>query len=209
MRNKKMKKITLALMAIAGLAGATTAFASDNGWYVFGAVGQSTNNDKSPLDNALTSAGASGFSSSMSTPTLYNLDVGYQFIKYFAVEGGYIGTNNPTYSASGGNLPGPVNVSDSVHGWDVKAVGILPLGYQFSLLGKVGAADMSSSATVTGPGGSASVSGSKTDVTYGLGAEYDFTNAVLVRLDWDNYNIGDSNSSNRVNIWTVGVGYKF
>ncbi|MGA7750159.1 MAG: porin family protein [Gallionella sp.] len=205
-----MKSITLAIMAIAGLAGATTAFAGENGWYVFGAAGQTTgNNDQSTLDNALTSVGAAGFSSSLSKPTVYNLDVGYQVNKNFAIEGGYIGSTNETYTASGGNLVGPVSATANIKGWTLAAVGILPLPNQFSLLGKLGVAGIKDSATVSGPGGSASVDGTKTDATYGLGAEYDFTNAVLVRLDWDSYNVGDSSSSSRGGVWTVGIGYKF
>lgn len=39
-----MKKIALAVLSIAGLAGATTTFAADEGWYVLGGVGQTTGN---------------------------------------------------------------------------------------------------------------------------------------------------------------------
>ena len=71
---------------VAGLAGATAAFAGENGWYVFGAAGQITgNNDQPTLDNALRAVGATGFSSSLSNPTVYNLDVGYQVNKNFAM----------------------------------------------------------------------------------------------------------------------------
>lgn len=205
-----MKKIILAVMAIVGLAGATTAFASDDGWYVFGAVGKPTsNNDKSTLDNALTSVGATGFSSSLSTFTVYNLDVGYQVNKNFAVEGGYLGSTNETYSAAGGNLPGPVNVSGNIKGWTLAAVGILPLADQFSLLGKLGVAGIKESATATVLGSSASVNGTKNDLTYGIGVKYDFTSAASMRLSLDNYNVGDSSYSSRGSVWTVGVGYKF
>ncbi len=205
-----LKKITLAVMAIVGLVGATTAFADDEGWYVFGAAGQTTgDNDQSTLDNALSSVKATGFSSSLSTPTVYNLDVGYKFIDYLAIEGGYIGSTDETYSASGGNISSPVNASAHIRGWTLDAVGIWSLDTQSSLLGKLGVAGIQDKATVTGPGGSASLSGTKTDLTYGLGAERDFANDVLVRLDWDSYMVGDSASSSRGGVWTLGVGYKF
>jgi len=61
------EKIYLALIASAGLLTITTtpAFASDEGWYVYGAVGQLTgNNDKATMDNALIAAGGTGFASS-------------------------------------------------------------------------------------------------------------------------------------------------
>lgn len=205
-----MKKTILTVFAMAGMACASTAFAGDQGWYLYGAVGQTfNNNDKANLDNLLTSAGASGFSSSLSKPTVYNLDIGYQLSNHLAFEGGYFGSNNETYTASGGNLGGAISASADVSGFDAKAVGILPLASQFSLLGKVGIADIKESATVTGPGGSASFSGSKTDITYGLGAKYDFTGAISARVDWDRYSVGDSSNYSHADVWTIGLVYKF
>lgn len=206
-----MKKAMAGLcvaVTMAGIPGA--AFAGDNGWYVLGAVGQTTsNNGKTTLDSALTAGGATGFLSSYSEPTFYKLQAGYQINNNFAVEGGYIGSNNATYTASGGNLAGPVTASGSLTGWNLTAVGILPLANQFSLLGKLGVADISSSATATGPGGTFSAGGSKTDLTYGIGAQYDFTNAIFARLDFDSYKAGSSTSSTRNTVWALGVGYKF
>ncbi|MDE2118425.1 MAG: porin family protein, partial [Betaproteobacteria bacterium] len=209
-KGMKMKKIALAVLAIAGLAGASTAFASDDGWYVLVGAGQPTgNSDQSLLDNALIAGGARGFSSSLSKPTVYKLQAGYQINKNFAVEGGYLGSNNETYTATGGNLAGPVTASGNVTGWNLTAVGILPIANQFSLLGKLGVATIRDSATATGPGGTFSASGTKTDATYGLGAKYDFTNAVFVRLDVDSINVGSSASSSRSTVWTIDLGYKF
>jgi hypothetical protein len=196
-------------MAVASLACASTSFAGDDGWYVMGAIGETTSNHgKSIRDNTLASIGRTGFSSSFNKPAVYNLDVGYQVNKNFAVEGGYIGSNSATYSASGGNLARPVNASTKISGWTVAAVGILPLTDQFSLLGKWGLAGIKESATVTGLGVPTSTNGTITDVTYGIGAKYDFTHAVFGRLDIDSYKIGNAASSNRGFVWMVGVGYR-
>lgn len=205
-----MKKIILALMALIGLAGATTAFADDDGWYVLGAVGRPTGSDyQSRVDNALIAAGGTGFSSSFSKATVYKLQLGYQINKNFAVEGGYLGSSNQTYSATGGNLGGTLTVSGNVSGYNLIAVGILPLANQFSLLGKLGVAGLQESVTATGGGFTVSVNGSKTDLTYGLGAKYDFTKEISMRLDLDSYNVGNSTSASRSNVWMVGAGYKF
>lgn len=210
-----MKKITLAVMTIAGLVGVSTAFAADNvvgdsGWYALGAVGQATgNNAKSTLDNALTSAGNTGYSSSMNKPTAYKLQAGYQINKNLAVEGGYIATTHTTYIATGGNLAGPVAASGHVTGWNLTAVGILPLANQFSLLGKLGVAHIRDSASLVGTGVLIPAAGYKNDFMYGVGAKYDFTNAVFGRFDWDSYKVGSSASSSRSNVWTIGAGYKF
>lgn len=204
-----MKKITLAVMAIAGLAGAPTAFADDSGWYVLGGVGPTTGgSDQSSLDHKLKASGASGFSSSLNTATLYKLQAGYQINSFFAVEGGYIASNHQIYSASGGNIT-PVTATGRISGWNLTAVGILPLAYQFSLLGRLGAAGVGDKDTLTGFGRPVSASGSKTDVTYGFGVKYDFTKAVFVRSDVDSYNIGSTLSATRSTVWMLSLGYKF
>src|SRR3989338_5769419 len=206
-----MKKITLALMAIASLTGATTAFASDNGWYLFCAVGQTTGGAiKELVDHQLTYAGKNGFSSSLSTPTVYNLYVGYQINRNLALEGGYIGSTSVTYTASGGNLAGPVTASAMISGGTFAAVGMLPLARQFSLLGKVGVAYILTTAGITGLAGTSYLSGIRNDITCGVGAKYDYSDAFSMRFNLDNYNIGSSYfSPGRSNVWTVGVGYKY
>lgn len=206
-----MKKVLAGLYVAATMAMVSGAVqAADSGFYLLGAAGQTTSDsNKTDLDSALTSAGGVGFSSSYSKPTVYKLQVGYQINENFAAEGGYVGSNNATYTATGGNLAGTVSASSSVSGWNLTAVGILPIAHQFSLLGKLGVADARSGASVTGPGGTVSASGSKTDLTYGLGAQYNFTNAVFGRFELDSYKTGSSTSSSRDTVWTLGVGYKF
>jgi opacity protein-like surface antigen len=207
-----MKKILLSLM-LASLAGvAVAAESSDRGLYVLAGAGQATNNnDQSDLDSALRSAGGVGFASSLSNPTAYKIQIGYQIWKYLAVEGGYLGSNNETYTASGGNLAGPVSASASINGENFVLVPILPVVDQFSILGKVGVADLRVSGTLAGPRGAVSVSGSKTDLTYGIGAKYDFTanRGVFMRVDYDRYNIGNSNASSTIYVWMIDLGYKF
>jgi OOP family OmpA-OmpF porin len=58
---------------------------------------------------------------------LYKLQTGYQLDRNWALEGGYLDSNNANYSASGGNLPGTVTSSASVSGWNLTGIGILPL----------------------------------------------------------------------------------
>ena len=204
-----MKKVLVGVaIAMSLVSGA--ALASDEGFYVLGGVGQLTgNNDKAILDSALVSVGGGAFSSSLSKPAVYKLQAGYQINKNLAVEGGYIGSSNETYVATGGLLAGPVVASGKINGWNLTAVGILPVASQFSLLGKLGVAGIKTSVNVTGPGGTAAVGGRKTDLTYGIGAQYDFTDAFFARLDLDSYKTGSSTSSSRSTVWMIDVGYKF
>ena len=205
-----MKKLTLAVVTVAGLALAPTAFAMDDGWYMLAGVGRTTSNsDKSTLDSAVAAAGGVGFSSSLNEPTVYKLQAGYKINKNFAVEGGYLGSNNEAYTAQGGNLATPLNASAHVTGWNVTAVGILPLSEQFSLLGKLGIANIRGSATVSGGGITVSADGTKTSATYGIGAQYDFTKQFFGRFDVDSYNVGSSTASDRSTVWMVNVGFHF
>jgi OOP family OmpA-OmpF porin len=209
----KMKRITLLLLSTTFLAVSGNIFAADvpsNSYYVLGGLGQTTgSSDQSNLDSALTSVGGRGFSSTLSKPTVYKLQLGYQANQYFAVEGGFIGSNNENYTASGGNLAGPLSASASVKGWNLVGVGILPVANQFSLLGKLGVASIKESATLTGPGGTFTGSGSKFDVTYGVGAMFDFTKSIFARFDVDSYSVGNSTSSARSTVWMVDVGFRF
>ena len=206
-----MKKTYLAVVAIVGLAAGSCASAAGTGWYVLGGAGDElgTSGDKAALDNALTSEGAHGFSESISNPAIYRLQAGYQINSNWAIEGGYLYSNDESYSASGGSLRSAVDALAIGSGWTLTGVGILPLGNQFSLLGKLGVADIHDKAKITGALGAFSASGSKTAATYGIAAKYDFTDAVSARLDLDSYDVGDSSSSARSSVWTVNLGYKF
>lgn len=197
--------VTGVMMLVSGVA-----CAADEGFYVLGGVGQLTgNNDKATLDSALISVGGVGFSSSLKKPTVYKLQAGYQINRNLAVEGGYIGSSNETYTATGGNLVGAVTATGKISGWNLTAVGILPVAEKFSLLGKLGVAGIKTSVSVTGPGGTVAVGGSRTDLTYGIGAQYYFTDAFFARLDLDSYKTGSSTSATRSTVWMVDVGYKF
>jgi OOP family OmpA-OmpF porin len=189
---------------------ASVAVAADTGFYVMGGLGQQLDSStKSNADAGLTSIGGRGFSSSVSEATVYRVQLGYQVNTNLAIEGGYIGTDDESYSASGGNVNGTIRLKQSVKAWNLTAVGILPLADKFSLLGKLGYANVKASATITNPTSSISADATKDDYTYGIGVKYDITKEVFTRLDVDSYNIGSSTSSSRTNVWMLNIGYKF
>lgn len=199
-----MKKAIISLCVAATMATVSgAALADDSGFYVLGAIGQIRGFSKSTTDASLTAAGATGVvSSANSTDTAFKLQAGYQLNTNFAIEGGYFDGGKYTYNATTTNI-GAVGLTAKVSAWNLVAVGILPLGNQFSALGKLGVADVSASCSTT-PNVVASCP-SKSDVTYGLGVKYAVTNAIFLRGDWDSY----KGNSMRANVWTLGVGYKF
>lgn len=212
-----MNKIKSGMVATAALAVFSGAVMADDniGMYVYGSVGQARVNwDKAEVDAALTTAGVTGITSSTTgNPTVYGVQVGYQFNQNWAVQGGYAASDNVEYRATGTN---PVTIAADARAtmWNISAAGTLPFGSGFSGTGRLGIASANVDMTVTasGPGGwvTAVESSKKTDVTYGLGVKYDFTKKASLRVDFDNYNLGTSNNGiDRYNVWTVGVGYKF
>ena len=203
--NKKNAILAFGLLVATGMA--SVAVAADTGFYVMGGFGQQFNSEtKSDGDAVLTGAGVRGFSSSISKPTAYRLQLGYQVNTNFAIEGGYGDAGDEKYSASGGNLNGTIITGKlGLKVLNVNAVGILPVADKFSLLGKLGYANVKASATLA----SVNVDATKDDFTYGIGAKYDITKEVFTRLDVDSYKVGTSSTSSRVNFWMFNIGYKF
>jgi len=210
-----MKKLVLAASALASFVLAPIASADDHSWYALISLGQAGGSGtQSNLDQATSGAGGTGFSSSVSGPTVYSAHAGYQFNPNLAVEGAYLGSDNQTYTASGGNLIGSSTSSTSIKGWSLAAVGIVPLQSNFSVFGKLGVASMQQSASTEtvyygSTAATSTTTGYKTDVTYGLGLRYDFNDSVFARLDLDSFNVGNSTYANRVTIWALDIGLKF
>ena len=105
---------------------------------------------------------------------------GYQFHRNVAAELGY----GLLFDKSGLELTS----------LEAVAVGIFPLANQFSLIGKLGFAQL-----MADPGSD------ETELTYGIGVQYDFTRAVGVRLQWQTYNT----DPNDVDFLSVGVVWRF
>ncbi|MBV8666227.1 MAG: outer membrane beta-barrel protein [Burkholderiaceae bacterium] len=205
-----MKNIAMVALVTLGLMGAASAFA-DDGVYVLGGVGKAIAGDggRSAIDNLVTAAGGADFSSTMSEPATYKLEVGYQLDDNLALEGGYIGSKTVNYSAAGGNLNSPVLATSRINGWNLVGVATAPLGNGFGLLGKFGFANMQVLGHAKSSGFSDFTSGGAMDITFGIGAKYDFTKQLFVRLDVDRFSVGSSNVSSRSTIATLNFGYKF
>ena len=108
--------------------------------------------------------------------TAYRVFGGYKFHPNIAVEGGYspLGETSATIGSS--------KITAEANAWDIVGVGSWPLGNNFSVLGKLGF--YNAEVKLGGP-----VSGKKTttDLTYGLGGQYDFNRNLGLRLEWNRY----------------------
>ena len=89
-------------------------------------------------------------------------------------------------------------------------VGRLPVGQSFNLLGRVGGSyvrtDVSAAANSNIPSGR----DNRFDLSYGIGAQYNFTPAWSAVLQYDEYNMRYAGGSrDRLNTTTLGVRYHF
>ena len=121
------------------------------------------------------------------------LFVEYDFSKHFGVQAawwilamqnkGDVTVGSTTYS----------DVTRDVSGFAVDGVGLLPLGHGFKLMGKAGAFFWRGE--VSGCGdflcdsfqGTTLNKGTGTNFTWGVGARWDFSDRVGVRVDYDNF----------------------
>jgi len=132
---------------------------------------------------------------------------GYQFNRYFAVEGGYADLGRAS-------IIGPAGAASfDSQSWQASAVGSLPLTEQFAqfaLTGKVGVARTSTD--VVGNIGATPVVATdhNTDPTYGLGLRYDFTKQIGVRGEWERFRAGGGVfGKSDVDMFTVNGIYRF
>lgn len=203
------------VMPLALAIGSTGAWA-DNGLYAVGEVTHSRDTlSTGTNDAALTSAGATALTSSgKGNSNQWRLQLGYKLNPNFAVEAGYIDFGKAKYSASytDGTAQGRVKAG----GFDVAALGILPLTDNISVFGKAGiaAARVKSSLSASAPASEASDSTSANVVgpLVGLGASYKLSDAMDVRAEYDHAsNLGKSGSTGKIssNMLSVGLAYHF
>ena len=119
---------------------------------------------------------------------------GYQFNRYFAVEGGFIDLGRTT-------TPGASLDSKALH---ASAVGSLPLTEQFALTGKAGLARTETEFSTGG-------SDQNTEPTYGLGLRYDFTRQLGIRGEWERYRASNNpfSGKNDIDVFTINAIYRF
>ncbi|MGH9749599.1 MAG: outer membrane beta-barrel protein [Candidatus Polarisedimenticolia bacterium] len=130
--------------------------------------------------------------------TAYKVYGGTRLLKLLGVEGGYFDLGNAD-DASGGTT-----FDTEITGWEVFAVGVLPLPGPLELFGKYGLvrADVN-----TRLSGSINLSGSDTDwdTAYGFGAAWSLK-FLAIRLEWERF---DLSGSDRQELLSAGIEIRF
>ncbi len=181
MKNIKALLVIAGFSAAAGLAGPASAQMGGNimsSAYIGASIGQSDLGDA-----------CGGLSSCDDKDTAWKVFGGYQINRTFGVELGY--TNLGEVSVPGAGA--------EVTAWELLGIAAIPLG-PVSVYGKLGFAR----GEVKGTGALAGVSDTSTDLTYGIGVQYDFTKQIGIRGEWQRYDFDD-----KVDVLSIGVVFRF
>ena len=188
---------------------------NNTGWYAGGNAGRTS----ATVDNGRITRelAASGFATTSiadrERSTGYKLYGGYKFNPNFALEGGYVDLGKFGFTAN--TLPvGSLNGDIRLRGFNLDAVGILPLSDRFSAQARIGLASMQARDTFSGTGavGVSNPNPSKrdTNIKVGVGLEYAITPNLGVRGDFERYRVNDAvGNRGHIDMVSVGLVYYF
>lgn len=172
-------------VALAGMAFSASALAQAY-------VGASAGRSRIDIDCA-------GTTSCDRTDTGAKIFGGYMFMPNFGAEIAYYDLGKATAEEPG--------ISGSLRGKSLGVFGVAaaPFG-PFSVFGKLGAVSTKAEVELTGVG---SDSERKTNVGWGLGAAYEFTNNLGLRAEFERIRVEFADEKDDVDLITLGVHYRF
>lgn len=182
-------------VALLSTVAAAPVFAAESGAYAGITVG------RSKADNPFARTTAT-----KDTDTVGGILVGYQYTKNWGVEVFYTGVGKleVTDPTTGGTLSGK---GDAL---GINVVGTAPISDVFSLYAKLGYASIKTNISTTDP---TIIGERRGSVTGGLGAQYNVSKDVGIRLGWDTYELavkqGTAQAKPKTNVWSMGVMFKF
>ena len=180
--------LTMALVVLAG-----PAVAADNGFYLGASVGQ-TQLEIDELGEDVESADFSGDDMS------YKVFAGFRFITFLGVEGAYRDFGAPEDQVA--ELDGTVTAD--LTGYDVAAVGYLPLGIA-DIFAKAGMIAWDADLTLDAGGSSVSVSDDGEDPFYGVGFQFRIK-SFAIRAEVEYFDVEDVDG---LYMYSLGGSYTF
>jgi OmpA-OmpF porin, OOP family len=164
-----------------------SAFAVDPGFYVGGKFGAASVDEEFVDDD----------------DTSFGVYLGYRFHPNFALEAEYTDFGNLDVDLRSLDIN---NARAEPRTWGLKAVGFVPLGTNFELLGSIGwhSFDLDPSDNV----GFRNVVGesSSTDLFYGIGGQFNFDRGWSLRAQYQRYEFKRAGDSDEI---SLGVHYRF
>ncbi len=214
--NKKITRTLVAAMAVVGLGAAAPSYAQ---WYIGASIGKSDIkfNNAAQSDQFLDLGFTNATTVSDTKDTGYRAFGGYQIHPYVAIEAAYVDLGRfgfRTDVSPAGSLSG----STRIDGFDVSALGTVPLGERFGLFGRVGVYAAQTRTSYTGGGSIETLIGGETQkkrgtkLVYGAGATFNINKNLALRGEWSRYEkLGDVFTGGRTdaNLYSLGVVYRF
>lgn len=116
----------------------------------------------------------------------YDFSFGYQFCRYFALEGAYLhgGSFSKTATDASTSPPQSVTISTDPQIYAASALGVLPLDQYFSLFVRAGVARWHSTLSVSDAAGRVDLSGSNTNFLWGAGGSL-WVEGAQVRIEYE------------------------
>ncbi len=227
----KRRVIFIAIVLCLSVTVVPVAICADARWYIGASGGQSKDQDmystsggEKKLVTELLEGGATSATATVTriddTDTGWKVFAGYQFNRNLAIEASYVDLGvvdgdgygsvafPPFYSG-----PYTATIEAEVDGFSLAGMGMLPIGEKFSLFGKVGAfysnADISYKVrspllTVSGM-----VEENDTEITYGLGAKYDFGKIFSLRAEWERFAGVFTSDEHDFDLFSIGIQVNF
>jgi len=128
---------------------------------------------------------------------------GYMFTPNLGIEGAYVDLGKAKVSAPGASA----ELKSS--GFGVWGVAVLPID-RFSIFGKAGFAYLDTKLTGSVSGfGSGSESESNANPAFGVGAAFDITKEVAVRVEYERFRVEFQGEKSNVDLFSAGVVFRF
>jgi len=218
-----MKSFLRVLICLSYLLVSYSSVADDSGFYIGVSAGASNLDEDAGAINTELAAEAAVFSivGFASTTTVDDDDLGwkiyggYNFNKYFSVELGYTDLGeaelNTTITAPA-LVAGTLAATADLTGFQFAGIASYPVSEEFDVFGKIGAyvweSDATAVAVIAGLTEAVKAEQDGTDILFGLGAEYNFTNNITLRAEWERFS-GLTDDENDVDLFSVGIQYNF
>jgi OOP family OmpA-OmpF porin len=183
---------------------------SRTGLYIYGAGGASRGNETDITGNIGANPALGPFSTVAADAKRNSLrvGVGYRFNRYFGIEGGYVDIGRTQFRGDPGTGAPVFTFTAKSRGGQAALVGFMPLTENFAFIAKLGVLYAR-----TKYDDSTGISESENDVKpyFGLGLQYDLSDALFARAELERYsNIGTTRSTQTsFTQYHLGVGYRF
>ncbi len=205
---------TIGLACVAAVT-STCAIADESGWYGGANIGRSSATiDDARITSGLAATGLTTTSiANRDRSNAYKIYGGYQFNPYISLEGGYFDLGKFGFKAN--TLPlGTLDGNIRLRGFNLDAVGTLPLSEKFSALGRIGINNTQARDSFTGTGAvnviNPNPSKRDTNYNFGVGVQYAFNDALAMRAEIERYRINDAiGNRGNVDVVSIGLVYRF